>query len=94
MLRKRGRRPQTAPLEDTEHRLAASASGSPSAAFEARELFAAISELPDDYRDAVAAVDVAGLSYAEAAEALSVPVGTIMSRLHRGRDRGARAVGA
>ena len=91
--RKRGRRPQTAPLEDTEYRLAAPASGSPTAAFEARELFSAISELPDDYRDAVVAVDVAGLSYAEAGEALSVPIGTVMSRLHRGRDRVARAVG-
>ena len=93
MLRKRSRRPRTAPLEETEHRLAAPASGSPIAAVEARELFAAISELPADYRDAGAAVDVAGLSYAEAAKALSVPTGTIMSRLHRGRDRVARAVG-
>ena len=93
MLRKRARRPQTAPLEDTEYRLAAPASDSPAAAFEAHELFAAISELPDDYRDAVTAVDVAGLSYAEAAKLLSVPTGTIMSRLHRGRDRVARAIG-
>jgi RNA polymerase sigma-70 factor, ECF subfamily len=36
---------------------------------------------------------VAGLSYAEAAKMLSVPTGTIMSRLHRGRDRVARAIG-
>jgi RNA polymerase sigma-70 factor (ECF subfamily) len=32
-------------------------------------------------------VDVGGLTYAEAAEALAVPVGTIMSRLHRARTR-------
>jgi RNA polymerase sigma-70 factor (ECF subfamily) len=60
---------------------------------ETQELFAAISALPDDYRDAVIAVDVVGLSYAEAATALSVPQGTIMSRLYRGRDRAAKAVG-
>jgi RNA polymerase sigma-70 factor (ECF subfamily) len=32
-------------------------------------------------------VDVAGLAYAEAAEVLQIPVGTVMSRLHRGRAR-------
>ena len=92
-LRKRARRPQTAPLSDREHRLAAPAARSPAAMLEARELFAVIAGLPDEYRDAVVAVDVAGLSYAEASVALAVPVGTIMSRLYRGRDRVARAVG-
>ena len=53
----------------------------------AREVFSAIAALPEDQRDALAAVDVAGLSYQEAAEALEVPVGTIMSRLYRGRNR-------
>ena len=92
-LRTRGRRPQTAPLEDSEARLAAPAAATPSAAVEAREVFAAIAALPDDQRDALAAVDVAGLSYAEAAETLEVPVGTVMSRLFRGRNRVAEAVG-
>ena len=92
-VRKRARRPQTSPLERTEHRLAAPESRSPAARLEAKDLFATIAALPDDFRDAVVAVDVAGLSYAEAAAALSVPVGTIMSRLYRGRDRVARAVG-
>ena len=41
----------------------------------------------------VAAVDVAGLSYQETADALDVPVGTVMSRLYRGRNRVAQAVG-
>jgi predicted RNA polymerase sigma factor len=50
--------------------------------------------LPNDQRDVVAAVDVAGLSYAEAAEALCVPAGMGMSRLHRGRSRVAATVGA
>jgi RNA polymerase sigma-70 factor (ECF subfamily) len=57
-------------------------------------MFAAIAALPDDQRDVVAAVDVAGLSYAEAAESLGVPTGTVMSRLSRGRARVADAVGA
>ena len=43
--------------------------------------------LPDRFRRAVALVDIDGLSYAEAAAAMEVPVGTVMSRLHRARDR-------
>jgi RNA polymerase sigma-70 factor (ECF subfamily) len=93
-LRTRSRRPKTAPLEDAEPRLAAPDAGSPTAVLAAREVFAAIAALPEDQRDVIAAVDVAGLSYAEAAESLGVPAGTIMSRLYRGRARVADAVGA
>ena len=50
-----------------------------------REIRLAISELPAHYRDAVVAVDVIGLPYAEAAKTLGVATGTIMSRLYRGR---------
>jgi RNA polymerase sigma-70 factor (ECF subfamily) len=92
-LRKRDRRPRTAPLEDSEDRLAASSAASPTTQLAAREVFSAIAALPDDQRDALAAVDVAGLSYQEAADALEVPVGTIMSRLYRGRNRVAQVVG-
>jgi len=46
-----------------------------------------ISGLPDEFRDVLVAVDVAGLSYKEAADALDVPEGTIMSRLYRARKR-------
>jgi RNA polymerase sigma-70 factor, ECF subfamily len=92
-LRRRDRRPRTAPLEDSEARLAAPASASPTTQLAAREVFSAIAALPDDQRDALAAVDVAGLSYQEAADALEVPVGTIMSRLYRGRNRVAQEVG-
>ncbi len=45
----------------------------------------ALASLPDGYRSAVQLVDIQDLSYREAAERLGVPVGTIMSRLHRGR---------
>ena len=57
----------------------------PELAFEVVELFAAIAELPDDQRDAVAAVDVAGLSYAEAATTLRCKQATLTTRLHRAR---------
>ena len=92
-LRKRDRRPRTAPLEESEDRLAASTAVSPMSVLAAREVFSAIAALPEDQRDALAAVDVAGLSYQEAADALEVPVGTIMSRLYRGRNRVAQQVG-
>ena len=59
----------------------------PSAAAETRELYALIAELPPDFRDALVAVDVVGLTYAEAARALGVREGTITSRLHRARGR-------
>jgi RNA polymerase sigma-70 factor (ECF subfamily) len=64
----------------------------PEAALAAREVYAAVAALPDDYRDAVVAVDVAGLSYREAAKLLRTREGTIMSRLYRGRQRVIRTV--
>ena len=54
---------------------------------EASELFGAISALPADFRDAVVAIDVLGLSYREAARVLDVREATITTRLHRGRQR-------
>ncbi len=47
----------------------------------------ALASLPDAQRDVVTLVDVEGLSYAEAAAALGVPAGTVMSRLHRARHK-------
>ena len=48
---------------------------------------AALQKLPDHYREVVELIDVDGLSYQEAADLLDVPLGTIMSRLHRARRR-------
>ena len=47
----------------------------------------AIEELPAVYRAAVLLTDVEGFSYKETADILDIPVGTVMSRLHRGRQR-------
>ncbi len=46
---------------------------------------AAIEALPEQFRMAVLLADVEGFSYKEIAEILDVPIGTVMSRLHRGR---------
>jgi RNA polymerase sigma-70 factor, ECF subfamily len=61
--------------------------GDPHLAAHATEVYAAIAALPETWRDVIAAVDLAGLSYAETAGALEIPVGTVMSRLHRARSR-------
>ena len=45
----------------------------------------ALADLPHDFRDVVVLVDIGDFSYADAAQILDVPIGTVMSRLHRGR---------
>jgi RNA polymerase sigma-70 factor, ECF subfamily len=85
------RRPVKATLPPEDLEIADSAGGlQPESAVEAREVYAAIAALPDEFRDALVAVDVAGLSYAEAARALRVREGTVTSRLYRARARVAR----
>jgi RNA polymerase sigma-70 factor (ECF subfamily) len=51
------------------------------------EIREALMDLPHHYRMAVLMVDLQGLSYQEVADALAVPIGTIMSRLYRGRKK-------
>ena len=51
------------------------------------EVRRAIEDLPAVYRAAVLLTDVEGFSYKETADILDIPVGTVMSRLHRGRQR-------
>src|SRR3989440_1713123 len=49
------------------------------------DVVSALSEVPHDFRDVVVLVDIGDFTYADAAQILDVPVGTVMSRLHRGR---------
>jgi len=53
---------------------------------------AALESLPEQFRMAVLLADVEGFSYKEIAEIMDVPVGTVMSRLHRGRKQLQRAL--
>jgi RNA polymerase sigma-70 factor (ECF subfamily) len=56
------------------------------AKLEANDVWTAMRKLPDEQREAVALVCVEGLAYREAAETLGVPIGTLTSRLARGRE--------
>ena len=56
-------------------------------ALRVRDLAAALDRLPDEQRQAVLLVGLEGLTYMEAADVLGVPVGTVMSRLSRGREK-------
>ena len=86
------RRPQTTPLPDDLDLMEDRSAVQPEARIESAELYAAISALPDDFRDALIAIDVVGLSYREAAEVLKVREATITTRLHRARQRVASAL--
>jgi RNA polymerase sigma-70 factor (ECF subfamily) len=82
-----GRRPRTESLPDQLELIEDSTARGPQEALEAGELYAMIGELPDGFREALIAVDVLGLSYREAANALQVREATITTRLFRARLR-------
>jgi RNA polymerase sigma-70 factor (ECF subfamily) len=79
------RRPRAAMLAEDAEFADPVAGRRPEEAVLAREVFAHIAALPEAFRDALVAVDVAGLSYDEAARLLGVKVATITSRLFRAR---------
>jgi RNA polymerase sigma-70 factor (ECF subfamily) len=64
-----------------------SAFGDPELAAYTGDVVDAVAGLPEEFRDVVVAIDVAGLSYKEASGTLRIPIGTVMSRLHRARGR-------
>jgi RNA polymerase sigma-70 factor, ECF subfamily len=85
-----GRRPATvATLEDVVT-ADPKPMGRPEQALEIQELYTTIAELPEDFRMALVAVDVLGLSYREAARALRVREATITTRLFRARRQVAK----
>jgi RNA polymerase sigma-70 factor (ECF subfamily) len=49
------------------------------------DIVSALAAVPHDFRDTIVLVDIGDFSYADAAQILDIPVGTVMSRLHRGR---------
>jgi RNA polymerase sigma-70 factor (ECF subfamily) len=86
------RRPRAEPLPDDLDIIEDRSAVAPHEALEARELYGLIATLPESFRDALVAIDLLGLSYREAAQALHVREATITTRLHRGRLRLARAL--
>ncbi len=95
-LRRRKRRPTLHTVTD-DSRLAEpvdpAADAHVGAVVERMSIDAALDSLPEDFRAAVVLRDVADLDYAEIAEALDVPVGTVKSRIARGRRQLADALG-
>jgi RNA polymerase sigma-70 factor (ECF subfamily) len=92
----RGRRlqraPDTQPLEEGDYFLynkLEEAGDTPEERVDQRlsqdDAVAALSAVPHDFRDVIVLVDIGDFSYADAAQILDIPIGTVMSRLHRGR---------
>ena len=86
------RRPRTQPIAEGFEPVEERVSTRPDRVLETKEVFEAVAALADDFRDVVVAVDVVGLSYAEAARALGTREATITSRLYRARAQVARGM--
>ena len=92
--RARARRQKVeAPVEDAME-LAAGPADAMDSALELRRMMAAMERLPDEQREVVALILVEGFGYRETAELLDIPMGTVASRLVRGRTALLELVGA
>lgn len=91
--RREQRAPATEPLEEGDYFLYNRLEEDGGAADEERVverlsqdgIVRALSAVPHDFRDVIVLVDIGDFTYQEAAQILDIPVGTVMSRLHRGR---------
>jgi len=92
--RKQQRTPDTQPLEEGDYflynKLEASGDGASDEdrvveRLSQNDVVGALSEVPHNFRDVVVLVDIGDFTYADAAQILDIPIGTVMSRLHRGR---------
>ena len=83
-LRREQRRPDFGGLDDLPER---AGPGAPTDRLELRDLDRALARLPAEQREVLLLVAVESLAYAEAAAVLGVPMGTVMSRLSRARER-------
>ena len=94
-LRRRKRRPQPVDIDDQTTRPGpvATQRTNPERVVDRLDIDAALGRLPEDFRVAVVLRDVADLDYAEIAEALSIPIGTVRSRIARGRAALAQDLG-
>jgi len=79
--RRRQRRPAEVGIDHAD------AEAAPQTATAAFEIEDALADLPDEQRQALLLVTLEGFSYAETSQLLDIPVGTVMSRVSRGRDR-------
>jgi len=94
--RRNQRTPQMTPLEANDYylydKLSAGGDGGQPADEERvverlsqDDIVSALSAVPHDFRDVIVLVDIGDFSYQDAAQILDIPIGTVMSRLHRGR---------
>jgi RNA polymerase sigma-70 factor (ECF subfamily) len=90
-VRKSARHGQTVEIIDTEPALSRSAHQG--AGLELRDLDRALAKLPDEQRAVILMVGLEGMAYETVAEIIGVPVGTVRSRLSRGRDALRRLMG-
>lgn len=84
--RRHAKRPDDVALAPAHENLQATPPAQ-SAGLEMRDMGAALAQLAEDQRQVVLLIGLEGLSYAEAADVLDIPEGTVMSRLNRGRQR-------